>query len=53
MKEIIKKIIDKFLCMHSYKMIHEIRVRDDWGSTWRVFHYQCTKCGENKKIKSN
>lgn len=52
MKEILKKLIDKWCCHHEWEMWRKVDVEGDWGNTWTVYHFVCKKCGKFKKIKS-
>lgn len=53
MKEILKKLIDKWCCHHEWEIWRKVDVEGDWGNTWTVYHLVCKKCGKLKKVKSN
>ena len=36
-------------CFHDWEQWHHIRVEDDLGGSWTVFHFKCKKCGKFKK----
>lgn len=53
MKELLKKIIEKWACMHEWNAWHTVNVETDYGDRYSVFHFMCKKCGKFKKIKSS
>lgn len=52
MLELIKKLIDKWVCHHEWKKWDELQVETDFGDLYTVTHFVCKKCGKFKKIKS-
>lgn len=51
MLELIKQLFDKWSCHHDWELWETVHVSDDWGGSWRVFHFKCKKCGKFKKVK--
>jgi hypothetical protein len=52
MKEIWEAIKQKWFCLHKWKLWKTTEVETDLGSTYRVYHFYCEKCGKFKQIKS-
>ena len=52
MLELIKQLFSKWSCHHDWELWETVRVSDDWGGSYRVFHFKCKKCGKFKKVKS-
>lgn len=56
MWELIKKILEKWACLHDWELLHghEIKTRrpgsDDWFIRSHIYHHKCKKCGKIKKI---
>lgn len=46
MKKLIISLLNKWMCMHDWKLLSERR-------SYTSFTYCCTKCGKFKKIKSS
>ena len=40
-------------CKHEWELIFNAKVETDYGSTFGVKTYRCTKCGYHKKYKSH
>lgn len=51
-KQILKSIQNKWFCLHDWKLWKTVNVETDFGSTYAIYHFYCTKCGKFKKIKS-
>lgn len=52
MKKLIISLLNKWMCMHDWKLLSE---RDVVGfeRSYTSFTYCCNKCGKFKKIKSS
>ena len=46
------QIIEKWGCGHKWAHERTVRVSDEWGGTYSVFHYHCSKRGKMRKVKS-
>ena len=51
-KEFISALFEKWACKHEWAQWQAIRVTDDCGGAYHVFHFKCKKCGKFKKVKS-
>ena len=52
-KEFLKRIADKWFCLHDWDRIEEIRVFSSGDSkmpSGYIRHFICKNCGEHKKI---
>lgn len=51
-REFISALFEKWTCRHEWEQWQTIRVTDDCGGAYHVFHFKCKKCGKFKKVKS-
>lgn len=54
MKELIRKCLEKFLCLHSWEVMKEANIYEHEGDTMPSYTKMivvCTKCGKIKKLK--
>lgn len=55
MKDILNKILEKFLCKHDWGLFEHIEVYDEFTRdipSYNTFIFICKKCGKIKKVKS-
>lgn len=52
MKDLIECIKKKWFCLHDWEYFKGIRVENNLGEVYHVWHFYCKKCGKFKKIKS-
>lgn len=53
MKEILKKLIDKWACSHDWELVKEVPVNTDFGGMYISLIFVCKKCGKFIIIKTN
>jgi hypothetical protein len=49
---IIENILNKLKCGHNFILLQETEWSNEFGSTWTVWTYRCTKCCKVKKINN-
>ena len=47
------KLVEKWGCNHDYQLEHDHRVSSEYGGTYTIYTYKCSKCGKFKKLKSS
>ena len=47
MKEILKKLIDKWRCRHDWNSVKSVSMEGDWA----IYHLVCKKCGKRKRMR--
>ena len=52
-KEFISALFEKWACKHDWEQWQKVRVSDDVGGSYHVFHFKCNKCGKFKQVKSH
>ena len=55
MKDILNKILEKWLCKHDWELFKHIEVFDEFSNDIACAHkyiFICKKCGKIKKIRS-
>ena len=55
MKEIINKLLEKWMCKHDWDLFKHIKVYDEFSKDMASGHkyiFICKKCGKIKKVKS-
>lgn len=55
MKEIINKLLEKWMCKHDWDLFKHIQVYDDFSgdmASGHIYIFICKKCGKIKKVKN-
>ena len=51
-KEFISVLFEKWACKHEWEHWQTVKVTDNLGGSYTIYHFKCNKCGKFKKIKS-